>query len=218
MGEIQILTKEQQIILSEIKKHELFNKFYFTGETALSAFYLRHRYSEDLDFFSKEKFNTQIIESIIDSLSKKHKFTYISEFIEVVYIFRISFGNKVSLKVDFATYPYMKIEREKILNGIKVDSLVDIAVNKLHAITQRTEVKDFVDLYFLLQKFTFWELMEGVRIKFRQKLEPFIFASDFLKVEDLNGLPRMIKPLTLEELKFFFREKAKDLGERSIVR
>ena len=71
MGEIQILTKEQQIILSEISKNPFFNDFYFTGGTALSAFYLKHRYSEDLDFFSENKFDSHRVENIIDGLSKK---------------------------------------------------------------------------------------------------------------------------------------------------
>ena len=66
MGQIQILTKEQQTILSEVGKESFFTNFYFTGGTALSAFYLQHRYSEDLDFFSEETFDTQIVESFID--------------------------------------------------------------------------------------------------------------------------------------------------------
>ncbi len=216
MGKIQVLTREQQIILSEVGKNQFFNKFYFTGGTALSAFYLQHRYSEDLDFFSEEKFDVQEVENIIDELSKKYKFEYTSEFIEIVQIFMIKFAKGEPLKLDFATYPYRKIEGEKIVNGVKIDSFIDIAVNKLHTVNQRTTVKDFVDLYFLLQRFSFWDLREGIQIKFRQKLEPFIFASDFLKVEEFDTLPRMIKPITLDELKSFFRQKAKEIGKMSI--
>lgn len=216
MGKIQILTNEQQIILSEISKNPFFNDFYFTGGTALSTFYLKHRYSEDLDFFSENKFDPQIIENIIESLSKKYKFEYTSEFIEVVQIFMIKFKNLDPVKIDFAYYPHRKIEDVVIIGDIKVDSLLDIAVNKLHTVTQRTTVKDFVDLYFLLQKFGMWDLIEGVKIKFKQKIEPFILASDFLKIEDFDYLPRMIKKLSLDELKSFFRQKAKEIGKRSI--
>ncbi len=216
MGEIQVLTREQQIILSEVNQNPFFTDFYFTGGTALSAFYLGHRYSEDLGFFSKDKFDIRRVESIIDGLSKKYNFEYTSEFIEIVQIFMIKFKNKEPLKVDFATYPYKKIEEIKIIDGIKADSLIDIAVNKLHTVNQRTTVKDFVDLYFLLQRFSFWDLREGVQIKFRQKLEPFIYASDFLKVEEFDTLPRMIKLLTLDELKSYFRQKAKEIGRESI--
>ena len=41
-------------------------------------------------------------------------------------------------------------------------------------------------------------------------------AEDFLKVDEFDALPRMIKPLTLDELKIFFREKAKELGKIAV--
>lgn len=77
-------------------------------------------------------------------------------------------------------------------------------------------MKDFVDLYFLLETFTVWDLLEGVRMKFRTKLEPFFLSSDFLKVEEFDYLPKMIKPLSLEKLKSFFIQKAKEVGMRSV--
>ena len=102
------------------------------------------------------------------------------------------------------------------LGNFRIDSLLDIATNKLLTISQRYDVKDFVDLYFLLQKITLCDLIEGVRIKFKMQLDPFILASDFLRIEDFDYLPKMIIPLDLKELKSFFREKAKDLGKRSV--
>ncbi|MEK7186277.1 MAG: nucleotidyl transferase AbiEii/AbiGii toxin family protein [Patescibacteria group bacterium] len=217
MGKVSILTKEQNIILAEVKKSGfLSTNFYFTGGTALSAFYLQHRYSEDLDFFSEKNIDTETIFTFFQDLSRQHSFTFTSEFQEVVYIFLLKFNNTTTLKVDFGYYPYKQIEKPNELNGIKTDSLTDIAVNKFLTITQRNTVKDFVDLYFLLEKFTVWELIEGVRIKFRMQLEPFILASDFLKVEDFSFLPRMIAPLTLGELKSFYRQKAQDLGKKSV--
>ena len=216
MGKIQVLTKEQQIILAQIKKEPFFEQFYFTGGTALSTFYLQHRYSEDLDFFTQKKFDTQDIFDIVDSWSRKLDFTFTSEFHQVVYIFMLTFKNKEVLKVDFGHYAHKRIEENNIIDGLRIDSLTDIAVNKLLTVTQRSSVKDFVDLYFLLNKFTIWDLISGVRIKFRMELETYILASNFLKVEDCDFLPKMIKPLTLEELKTFFREKAKEMGLKSV--
>lgn len=216
MGEVQILTKEQRIILDEIKKHPSFREFYLTGGTALSAFYLQHRYSEDLDLFTEKSLNTQEIETLIQKWSEKHHFTFTSEFREVVYVFYLTFQNQQVLKVDFAHYPHKRLQREEKVNDITVDSLTDIATNKLFAITQRSAVKDFVDLYFLLEKYTVWDLLQGVRIKFRRELEPFMIASNFLKTEKFDYLPQMIKPLTLEELRAFFREKAKEVGGKAV--
>lgn len=220
MGKIPVLTKEQKIILGEITKINFFKKnFYFTGGTALSAFYLQHRLSEDLDFFSEQKFDNQVILTLIQELSKKLKFKIQSNFNEVVYIFNLTFNNGVKLKVDFGYYPYKKIADEKIiLEDFKLDSLRDIATNKLLTISQRTDIKDFVDLYFLLllNEFTIWDLIDGLRFKFRIKIEPFIVAGDFLKIEEFEMLPIMIKPLKLEELKDFFRKYAKRLGRAAV--
>lgn len=56
MGKVN-LTLKQRIIFDEFRKSNyLKENFYFTGGTALSAVYLQHRESEDLDFFSGEKF------------------------------------------------------------------------------------------------------------------------------------------------------------------
>lgn len=95
-----------------------------------------------------------------------------------------------------------------------IDSLKDIGVNKLATIHQRTEVKDFVDLYYLLQKFTFWDLLYGIENKFRLELDLVFAAAGFLRVEKFDFLPKMIKPLTLEELKKFFRLQAREIGGR----
>ena len=100
---------------------------------------------------------------------------------------------------------------------MEVDSLFDIAVNKLQTIHQRNDVKDFVDLYYLLDKFTIWDLIEGVRVKFRMELDPYTVAADYLKVKNFENLPNMIKKLTLGELKSFFVDRAKELG-KSVTR
>lgn len=216
MGKIQYITQEQEIILDEVRKNDfLRSRFYFTGGTALSAFYLQHRYSEDLDFFSEEEFDNQAIFTLVSEWSKKHNFTFTSRFAQVVYIFMLKF-NKTELKVDFARYPYKRLEKGLTIDNLEIDSLLDIAVNKLLTITQRTDVKDFVDLYFLLRKFTIWDLTPGVKVKFNIEIEHFLLGADFLKVEDFDFLPRMIVPLTLPDLKEFFREKAKEIGSKSV--
>lgn len=218
MGKIQIFTKEQAIILDELKKSTVIKEqFYFTGGTALSTFYLHHRYSDDLDFFSEQKFDNQVILTLVQNWAENHRFTFSSRFTEVVYIFNLTFPNNIPLKVDFAYYPYKRVEKGSVQDGIAVDSLLDIAINKLLTITQRNDVKDFVDLYFLLGQFTIWDLREGVRVKFQQDLEPFVIASHFLKVEDFDYVPKMTVSFSLTTLKEFFRKQAKEIGAKAVI-
>lgn len=214
MGKVSILTEEQKIVLREFAKDGfLTSNFYFTGGTALSEVYLKHRYSEDLDFFSFTDFDVKAITQRINNWSEKHNFTFEERFIDPTHIFFLKFKKKVQIKVDFAYYPYHHLRKPSLYEtSILVDSELDIAVNKLLSIKQRSEVKDYVDLYYLFEKFTFWDLKEGVGIKFNVEIEPLTAAADFLAVEDFEFLPRMIKPLTLEKLKVYFRKEAKKLG------
>jgi len=51
---MNILTPFQETLLKEIGRSTLNEVFFLTGGTALSAFFLQHRYSEDLDFFTDQ--------------------------------------------------------------------------------------------------------------------------------------------------------------------
>jgi len=72
-----------------------------------------------------------------------------------------------------------------------------------------------VDLYYILEKFNFWELRDGVIAKFNIEIEPFLMAADYIKVENFENLPKMYKKLELQTLKKFFRKQAKKLGGES---
>ena len=219
MGQIPKFTKEQKIILDLISKTEALTKdFYFTGGTALSEFYLHHRYSDDLDFFTDKKLDQQLIFTLMSEWGDTHHFRFTSRFVQVVYRFELTFPNKTLLKVDFGYFPYKRLEKGIRYQNLPVDSQRDIATNKITTINQRTEVKDFVDLYFLLKKYTIWDLLYCSEIKFKSlDIDIMLIAQDFLKTEDFKALPRMIKPLTLETVKRFFRVQAKTLAKKVTV-
>ncbi|MBI2641764.1 nucleotidyl transferase AbiEii/AbiGii toxin family protein [Candidatus Roizmanbacteria bacterium] len=219
MGEMLLFSQEQKHIFDKISNNTfLQRRFYFTGGTALSYFYLQHRYSEDLDFFSEVEFDHKEILAIMKQFAKEGDFNLKADLKEVVYIFNLRFKNGKQVKVDFGRYPYRRVEKGQIFQKITVDSLIDIAINKLSAINQRSQVRDYVDLYFLLEKFTIWDLIEGVRVKFHMEIEPWILSSDLAyTIEKFDLMPRMIKPVTLDELKKFFREKAKELAKKAVT-
>ena len=209
------LTPKQRIIFDEVKKSDFIkDKFYFTGGTALSSVYLNHRLSEDLDFFSENKFENLSILNLLTQWGERHNFKFLLKENEVVKIYLLEFSDGEKLKVDFGFYPYKRIRNGKTIETVQIDSLFDIAINKLTTIMQRTEVKDFVDLFYLLKQFTLWDLMEGVGVKFRIKTDPYLIGINFLKADVFDQLPNMLKPLELEELKDFYINMAKKLGMR----
>ncbi len=218
MGKTNLFTPEQTIILDQVEKDPyLRSNFYFTGGTALSYLYLKHRHSEDLDFFSVKELDKERILSLITKWANQLDFTFEAQMKEVVYIFLLTFKNGTTLKVDFGYYPYPRVEKGGKYKRLEVDSLRDIAINKLVTVNQRTTAKDFVDLYFLLEHFTLWDLMYGAEKKFKMEFDPLILTGDLLdKAEQLESLPKMIKPLTLDELKTFYTEKAKEIAKESL--
>ncbi len=217
MGEIHILTKDQKAFVHLVSQNEyLAKRFYFTGGTALSEYYLHHRYSDDLDFFSEQNIETDVLFPLLTDWSKELGCTFTARFIEVVYRCVLTFPSGTPLKVDFSYYPYKQLKPAKIDMGISIDSRFDIAVNKLVTLTQRQDIKDFVDCYFLWQQESFYDLIAGMEKKFRLSYDPITFASDLLMVEDFTVLPRMITPLNLDELKQFFRTKAQALGSTAV--
>lgn len=206
-------TPIQKLIFDSFAKEKnLSGKFYFTGGTALSAVYLHHRESEDLDFFNEKDFENEPIIEFINSLVPKIKAKPKVTLKERVRIFEFFVKDKLLIKVDFAFYPYQRLKKGTILRGVPVDSILDIGANKIMTIMQRTTVKDYVDLYFLLKKNTFWDLLNHSQHKFNMEIDIMLLASNFLRVTSFDYMPKMLVPLKLEDLQDFYKDLAKKLG------
>ena len=115
------------------------------------------------------------------------------------------------LKMEFSRYPFHQLEPVQVINGIRVDGLRDIAANKLAALLDRFDPKDFVDLFFLLQDRSLDEIRLDAQKKFALTISPLFLGSELSKVKRIEALPRMVKPLTIEELRTFFTEQARHL-------
>jgi len=218
MGKL-VLDEVQRRIFDEFRQNQdLCRQFYFTGGTALSSYYFHHRYSEDLDFFSTGKFPHELVVSFMNQCKKKLDFSATFRIPEAfhIIIYELIFKDTKRLKVDFNVYPFELLEKGPTVEGVVIDSLRDIGANKLMTINQRTEVKDFVDLYYLMKKFTIWDLTYAVEAKFGAKQDLVMLASDILKVEGFSYMPRMIESLTLPELQSYFVGLSKKIARRFV--
>lgn len=126
--------------------------------------------------------------------------------------YELDLPQKHKLKVDFVHYEFDQLKKPNTLVGLAIDSIEDIAVNKLLTISQRTASKDYVDLYFILKKYTFWDLRIGVERKFRMEIEPLYLASLLKKADALEMMPIMKQKMSLETLKNFFLAESKKLA------
>lgn len=124
-------------LLKALMADKQLNNFFLAGGTALSL-QIGHRISIDLDFFALEGFDGNTL----------------SAYIEEERGFTLDFLDKNTLKgkidgviVDFISHAYPLVNEIKIIDGVRLASLEDIAAMKLNAIVGNgTRLKDFVDI------------------------------------------------------------------------
>ena len=160
-NEIFYIKGEQRKIVKMVTKK--FNKYYLTGGTALS-FYFDHRFSEDLDFFTRD-YKREEPDRIMRFISKETGFNFKLDAEQddpklipmKVYFMELKRG---VLKIDFVQDFEKNIK--KIKNGLH--SIGDIYYRKICAAmgrikkqdatgrvihSGRQSVKDLFDLYYL---------------------------------------------------------------------
>lgn len=215
-----ILTQHQIDALRAVSRIPFFtDNFYLTGGTALAAFYVYHRYSEDLGFFSQREVDPLNLDVALKTL-KDRVGTSAIDFQQSYNrnLFFLHFGNDV-LKTEFTFFPFEPIEEGTKEEGIMIDSLLDIAVNKLFTIYQRTAARDYIDLYMICQTggYAISDLIKKARIKFDWHIDPLQLGTQFIKAADVRDYPRMIKEVPPQQWQAFFIEEAKKLKPEIIT-
>lgn len=169
--------------------------FYLVGGTAL-ALQLNHRNSIDIDLFSKNEFDSDYIVSCVRS----HQFKFdVKLNVENTII---GFINQV--KVDFICHPYPLVNPPITDEGITLLSLPDIAAMKLHAISNSGKrLKDFIDIYFLLEYFPLSEMIGFYTIKYPHfnPLIPLKAVSYFDDIDPAIDPPKMRTKLPLTKIR-----------------
>jgi len=216
--ETKILTPQQKEFLDIVSEDKyLCKKFYLTGGTPLSAFYLYHRISEDIDLFCEEEINLLPIRAFLGKVQKKLKLKKIDyrNFLGL-HSFELYFSEKEKLKVDFNYYPFPRIEKGIKYKNISVDSIYDIAVNKVHTIAMKPRARDFIDIYFIIKekKYSFDDLIMKAKAKFDWHIDPIQLGVAFTQAAELKDYPRMIKKIDHREWKQFFIDYAISLKKQ----
>jgi len=139
---------------------EVDNAFYLTGGTALGRYYLKHRYSDDLDLFvNRSNDYKKLTDAIIFQLRKHFPGTDVvllsEDFARIVVA-----NQKHSLKIEFVNDVLFHTGDIQVANFFhRIDSWQNILSNKISALP-RDEAKDFADLIFLSKKYNFtWQKM-----------------------------------------------------------
>jgi predicted nucleotidyltransferase component of viral defense system len=201
-----ILSEEQKRLLRHFSQSDLRRSFYLTGGTALSAFYLFHRVSEDLDFFSSEQAGVENILAFLKTLPDIVDTQYERKFDRKIFLLR--HVNDRRVRVEFTYYPFPRSEEGLLIEGVHIDSLKDIVVNKLMALSDRRDPKDFVDLFFAVKsrpELDLARLVQATEAKFGVKGVKHMVRGRFLEPLPPMGTLVMRQELEQEDLVRFFR-------------
>ena len=153
-----VSTSTLQVIQRLCSLDELID-FELVGGTSLSL-QIGHRISVDIDLFCKNNFDPrEIKDCLLDNFSDSQiTFDYEAK--------NTLIGSIDQIKIDFIRHAYPTIKETKTVEGVRLCSMQDIAAMKINAITDNGSlIKDFVDLYYLLQHFTFDEILRFYQLK-----------------------------------------------------
>lgn len=215
MGKKTILKPIHRKFLEAVNKNKsITKKYYWTGGTVLSEFYLHHRDSEDIDLFiENEEVNLSPIITFMNKFADQSKAVGLAHTTFLgLESFQIKYKNFL-FKVDFNYYPFPRIERGRKWSNIEIDSLLDIAVNKVHTIYTKPRARDYVDLYYIFntQNYSLDYLIKLAKAKFDWHIDPIQLGHKFAFVLKKKDFPKMFIPFDQKKMEEFFLHLAKSL-------
>lgn len=190
----QTIEPKTKRILDKIVSSGISAQFYLAGGTAL-AIHLGHRMSIDLDFFSRSDFSIEKIKKELSLLG------------DVVVNDQEDGTLNASLdgvKISFLRYDYAQLYPYIVFENVNLADERDIAAMKIDASSSRGSKKDFIDLYFLLEKYSLVELIVFFEKKFSDIkynklhiLKSLVYFSD----AEAEPMPMMLKEVSWQKVK-----------------
>lgn len=132
------------------------------GGTALSAYHLHHRQSEDLDLFAGAAMDARDFRSFVAERVEGQALSVVREgpaslgFAELFVSASagsVPAGDRHTVRVQFCRASPFRLEApQRAREGIRVASYRDLCAGKLHALCDRFEPRDFLDLHCILHR------------------------------------------------------------------
>ncbi|MDP3177722.1 MAG: nucleotidyl transferase AbiEii/AbiGii toxin family protein [Spirochaetaceae bacterium] len=165
--------------------------FYLSGGTALSRFYMNHRYSDDLDFFTQE------IHAFPDAFRLLHekirsRWKEVALEIDARDFKRcVVVDGKLALKLDFIADRVVRIGLPSSIQDIRVDTVRNILSNKICAILGRDEGRDVADLVWIsrTRRFTWPEVLAEARRKEGFESADLLYRLSSFPIDLLDSVP-----------------------------
>jgi len=188
-------------LLTKLMSHPAFKDFYLVDGTSL-ALQIGHRISIDIDLFGSSEIDELEFTRTISHFGK----TTIIKKSKNIVIYEVD-----GIKLDFVHYPYIWIDSPHVTENIRLAGQKDIGAMKLNAIAGRGSKKDFIDLYFLLKKYTLKELFQFYLQKYPEGSEFLVLKSlSYFDDADQEISPKMLIPVEWAEIKVHILNEVKN--------
>lgn len=204
-----VLLPHQVEFLKDFFANSLAKYFFLTGGTALSAFYLAHRESKDLDLFCMSDFEMYQIEGVIRDIAKKMECEVSAKVSSVSYS-EIYLHNKKedwTQRIDVVKEQPKHFGEIEQIESVRIDSLENIGSNKICAMLGRVEIKDYIDLYEIINQteWSFERLWELAKQK-DLGLNEFTLANSIVEIEQFSLWPKMLIQTDKQQMAKYYRE------------
>lgn len=203
MLQTQTIQPELLELLKKIMSSSVFEGFNLVGGTSL-ALQIGHRFSVDIDMFGIREIDEF---EFVNELSNFGKVNIVKKSKNVLIL------SVNDIKVDFVNYKYPLLEEITIIETIRLASDKDIAAMKLNAIAGRGSRKDFIDLHFLLQKYSLKEMISFYNIKYSDGSEFMVLKSlTYFEDAESEEIPILFQKLDWNEVKVSIQKALNDFN------
>lgn len=173
----EVLTKEQAELLPLVKK--FIKDFGLVGGTAI-ALQIGHRQSIDFDLFSDKEFNNAKTRKLIIKSGYKIGKVYKDEAGQFTF-----FVNNVQF--TFFHYPFELKFAEHFEKTLRMPDLLTLAAMKAYALGRRAKWKDYVDLYFIINKYhSIEKIVKTSQAIFKGEFNERIFREQLVYFKDID--------------------------------
>ena len=166
-----------------------------------------HRRSVDLDFFGH---TTENVDELTEAIREE-----VGHIQTLSATKRIKVYNIQNVKVDIVNYDYPWIDDAVIEGDIRMASPKDIAAMKVNAVIGRGTKKDFIDIFFLLQHYTFDELLQFYKKKYPDGSEfRALLSMAYFADADLQAMPYMYENVEWSDIKQRIRKEQEQYNNK----
>jgi hypothetical protein len=172
-------------LLKSLQQQAYLRHFYLAGGTALALYY-GHRKSVDIDLFSNFNFNA---EDLLEQIQQDFQYELFNTAKNTLK------GRIKKVSVDIIAHRYPYIRNPQTIQDISLLAEPDLLAMKLNAISvsgQRS--KDFIDIYYGLEKNSISEMIRFYKEKYHQSNSAHVLKSlIYFEEVDLADWPVIVR-------------------------